>query len=339
MNVSIIGASGIGKQHAKWFQAEGCQISAFSGTTDDSCRRTRKRLAEAIGFRGSTYTDSQQMIDEESPDIVCVASPQELHLEQVRYALEAGCHVYCEKPFVWPRPGTYSAFSEAAPAPGGVSDSVLLDLIASAHVLVDYAIDNQLVLAMNAQYVAARESYRLLYERERGPIGEIQEFYFLLESKGLSGRYGSNEGIWIDMAPHALSQIIDWIPDGTLDVSSIKCSVALHRTVARFRYGGAEIDAEMGKSVDSGMNRQFGINGFIVDYFGKADDHGVYRAFLKHGNDTVDSEDYMQLSVRQFIRAIQTGTTEPYVNGRAAVKNLEASMVILERGRQILEES
>ncbi|MBT5875230.1 MAG: Gfo/Idh/MocA family oxidoreductase [Candidatus Latescibacteria bacterium] len=335
MNVAIIGASGIGKQHAKWFQAEGCRIAAFSGTTEDSCQRTSKLLTETVGFRGTAYTDSRQMIDQESLDVVCVASPQEVHLEQVRYALEAGCHVYCEKPFVWPKPGTYDAFAQATSAPAGVSDSTLRDLLESAHVLVDYAADSQLVLAMNAQYVAARESYRVLYERERGPIGQIREFHFLLESKGLSGRYGSHEGIWIDMAPHALGQIIDWLPDGTLDASSIECTVASHRTVARFRYGGAEIDAEMGKSVDSGMNRRFGINGFIVDYFGKADDHGVYRAFLKHGDDTVDSEDYMQLSVRQFISAIQNSATEPFVNGHAAVKNLEASMVILEHGKQV----
>lgn len=39
------------------------------------------------------------MIDEVKPDCVYVVTPTKLHYDMVMYALEKGCHVFCEKPF------------------------------------------------------------------------------------------------------------------------------------------------------------------------------------------------------------------------------------------------
>ena len=39
------------------------------------------------------------MIDEVKPDAVFVVTPTKMHYEMVMYALEHGCHVFCEKPF------------------------------------------------------------------------------------------------------------------------------------------------------------------------------------------------------------------------------------------------
>jgi predicted dehydrogenase len=46
-----------------------------------------------------TYTDFQKMIDEETPDFVIIATPTKYHYPMVKYALEKGLHVFCEKPF------------------------------------------------------------------------------------------------------------------------------------------------------------------------------------------------------------------------------------------------
>jgi len=45
------------------------------------------------------YTDYKRMIEETKPDAVYVVAPTKLHEEMVVYALEHGCHVFCEKPF------------------------------------------------------------------------------------------------------------------------------------------------------------------------------------------------------------------------------------------------
>ena len=45
------------------------------------------------------YTDYKKMIEEVRPDCVYVVTPTKLHYDMVMFALEHGCHVFCEKPF------------------------------------------------------------------------------------------------------------------------------------------------------------------------------------------------------------------------------------------------
>ena len=45
------------------------------------------------------FTDYKKMIEEVNPDCVYVVTPTKLHYEMVMFALEHGCHVFCEKPF------------------------------------------------------------------------------------------------------------------------------------------------------------------------------------------------------------------------------------------------
>lgn len=45
------------------------------------------------------YIDYKKMIEEVKPDCVYVVTPTKLHYDMVMFALEHGCHVFCEKPF------------------------------------------------------------------------------------------------------------------------------------------------------------------------------------------------------------------------------------------------
>lgn len=46
-----------------------------------------------------TYSDYQKMIDEENPEFVVISTPTKFHYPMVKYALEKGVNVFCEKPF------------------------------------------------------------------------------------------------------------------------------------------------------------------------------------------------------------------------------------------------
>ncbi len=46
-----------------------------------------------------TYSDYKEMIEKEQLDFVVVATPTRFHYPMVKYALEKGLHVFCEKPF------------------------------------------------------------------------------------------------------------------------------------------------------------------------------------------------------------------------------------------------
>jgi predicted dehydrogenase len=47
-----------------------------------------------------TFTDHEKMIDKAGLDCVFVATPTRFHTDIVKYALSAGVHTFCEKPFV-----------------------------------------------------------------------------------------------------------------------------------------------------------------------------------------------------------------------------------------------
>jgi len=46
-----------------------------------------------------TYKDYKEMIEKENLDLVLIATPTRFHYPMVKYALEKGLHVFCEKPF------------------------------------------------------------------------------------------------------------------------------------------------------------------------------------------------------------------------------------------------
>lgn len=300
MNVGIIGASGIGKHHAKWFTLAGCKVTAFTGTTPERCAATAALLRDLCGFGGQTYLDYREMLEHEPLDIVCVCSPPEAHLNQIADALAAGRHVYAEKPVTWPPSDLLSCPLASCPNPRArsVFHPALHLLLEETRSALSFSGP---VFGLNAQYVAAREAYRTLYEAERGALRHIESFYFLLESKGLSGRYSAFEGIWIDMAPHGLSQMIDWLPEGTLKPDTVTCDIGEETTSASFCYGDARIEMVCRKNVVSIPKRRFGVNGFWVDYEGRADENGVYRSFLTHNGKTVMIDDLMDVSVRRFL--------------------------------------
>ena len=52
-----------------------------------------------------TYSDYKKMIDHVPLDFVIVATPTKYHYEMVKYALDKGLHVFCEKPLFWIQPG------------------------------------------------------------------------------------------------------------------------------------------------------------------------------------------------------------------------------------------
>jgi myo-inositol 2-dehydrogenase / D-chiro-inositol 1-dehydrogenase len=64
------------------------------------CDIDQQKLAqvESKWSLSSTYTDFKEMIDKANLDAVLISSPSKYHCEQIEYALNAGVHVFCEKP-------------------------------------------------------------------------------------------------------------------------------------------------------------------------------------------------------------------------------------------------
>jgi predicted dehydrogenase len=89
MRAAIVGSGGIARIHAHLIEQIGGQIVAVCGRTLAG--------AKSLPF-GNAYDNLTAMLRAERPDVVHVCSPNFLHKEHAITALEAGAHVFCEKP-------------------------------------------------------------------------------------------------------------------------------------------------------------------------------------------------------------------------------------------------
>ena len=137
----------------------------------------------------NTFSDYRKMIEESRLDCVVVATPSRFHGEMVRYALEHGLHVFCEKPFC-------------------------LDL-QEGQQLVELAAERKLVnqVGYHYRYVETfRQAYRLL---QAGVVGQVHhvraEAYgpVVLRPTGSTWRSNKSEGggCLYDYASHALDLV------------------------------------------------------------------------------------------------------------------------------------
>ncbi|WP_434659107.1 Gfo/Idh/MocA family protein [Klebsiella sp. MISC125] len=95
LRVAIIGAGQVAdKVHASYYcTRDDLELVAVC----DSRLSQAQALADKYG-NAQAWDDLEAMLRDVKPDIVSVCSPNRFHYEHTLLALEAGCHVMCEKP-------------------------------------------------------------------------------------------------------------------------------------------------------------------------------------------------------------------------------------------------
>jgi predicted dehydrogenase len=96
LKAAIVGCGKIAEAHAE-------VIKSFSSTaalvaTCDKELLMARQLAERFGAK-SFYDDLPNMLRKEHPNVVHITTPPQSHYELAKTCLEAGCHVFVEKPF------------------------------------------------------------------------------------------------------------------------------------------------------------------------------------------------------------------------------------------------
>ena len=316
LKVAVIGASGIGQHHARWHHLSGSQVVAFVGTSEESCAKTRSQLQAYFGFDGRAYTDVAQMLAIEQPDVVDVSSPPDLHKDHAVMALESGCHVVCEKPLCWD------------------VDRSLDDILADGQAVVHAAEQAGKSLVMSAQYPASIPIYRDFYTQVRGAWDAIESLEMVMESKGRRGPKAREE-IWIDLASHPLSLVLGFLPEGEIDWATASCAIGERENRARFEVitPGGRCDVRFVlRDIDEGVPaRQFGVNGFLVNWEGFADEEGIYRARLVYGDESVMCDDFMHILIDEFGKHVRSEGGRVVVSGADALKNLQYQIALLKR--------
>lgn len=91
--VGVIGIGFIGPAHMEGIRRQGFEVVAVAESTQEIADKAAERLLVTKG-----YGNWKDLIADPEIDVVHIASPNFLHYENAKAALEAGKHVVCEKP-------------------------------------------------------------------------------------------------------------------------------------------------------------------------------------------------------------------------------------------------
>ncbi|MBQ3087949.1 MAG: Gfo/Idh/MocA family oxidoreductase [Clostridia bacterium] len=95
LRICSIGLGGMGRHHTRAHKELGLtEIVAFCDIIPERAEMMRDEYFPDA----KVYTDYREMIEKENPDAVDIATPNYLHSPMAVFALEHGCHVFCEKP-------------------------------------------------------------------------------------------------------------------------------------------------------------------------------------------------------------------------------------------------
>ncbi|UWR00400.1 Gfo/Idh/MocA family oxidoreductase [Rhodobacteraceae bacterium S2214] len=93
LKVLIAGTGFAGQGHAEAFRGTGAEVVGMVGRTESVVKDVAAKMD--IPFAG---TDWQAALETCKPDIVSIATPGGAHVEPIKQAIAAGCHVFCDKP-------------------------------------------------------------------------------------------------------------------------------------------------------------------------------------------------------------------------------------------------
>lgn len=203
LKIGIIGCGMISDTHVK-------QIKEIKGAEIVGVCDKELMMAEQLAERYEIpyfYSDMKKMIKERAPDIVHILTPPTAHKKVCTLAIEAGCHVFVEKPFT-------RNYEEAL-------------------TVVEKAIEMGKKVAVNHFHNYSPPALRINQLISNGDIGEIvhlESFYsYSMESAAAKTLLGERQS-WLHSLPgmilqnnisHLLYKLIDYMPNGVLKAHAI----------------------------------------------------------------------------------------------------------------------
>jgi predicted dehydrogenase len=167
-------------------------------------------MAEQVATRyqlSHYYSDFDQMLEIEKPDVVHITTPPQSHLSLAKKCVDAGCHIYVEKPLA----PNYSEAKE----------------------LVDYAVRADRKLTIGYTYYfepVARAARDLVQEGSLGEVVHLESFF----GYDLCGPFGlpviSDRRHWLHRLPgklaqnvidHLLNKVVEFMPAGEISVEAV----------------------------------------------------------------------------------------------------------------------
>jgi len=299
IKIAIVGAgrnrNGIGEYTAKYFHQNGVSVVAVIATTEAKAKKASSAL-KTYGIDAVAYADFEKMEKNEQPDCVAIASPSETHYEYILKSIEAGAHVFCEKPFIF---------------------SKEINLSAKLDNIFEAAEKKNIKIAMNSQWPFSVP----FYEQVSGFVDRPKiETFFIKMSPLCLGKDVVPEAV-----PHALSILYHLCGEGS--VEAVEMTSSGKGMSIEFIYRAKSILCKVQVVLESKREQPrdflFGFNGQIVK---RVLDMENYDMYFCCKDKKLKINDPLELSVKNFISAIK-GEDEPLI-GRLHILN---NMHLLEK--------
>ncbi|NWG01489.1 MAG: Gfo/Idh/MocA family oxidoreductase [Syntrophaceae bacterium] len=295
MKVSIIGAgrtrNGIGEYIGKYFHQHGGQVISALGTSEKTTLQACSALRK-YGINAHPYTRFDEMVKNEKPEVMVIASPSSTHYEYLLQSIDSGAHVFCEKPFIWtdrinPSEAVEEIFGKAR--------------------------SKGLIVAMNSQWPFALDDYKKICGKVKI---EERNTFFIEMAPPVSGRKMISESV-----PHALSLLYCLLGDG--EIENLRFESKEERAMSiRFTYlfGTKTCDVFIQLAYQEAQPRpfSFGLNGQIVS---RSLDFENYETYFNYENKKMRITDPLESSVKDFMEAFATGN-EPFIGAQHIFHNL-----------------
>ncbi len=298
--VAVLGASGVGRFHARELVRAGADVVAVLGSSAASAAGAAARLERELGIGARAFHTLDEVLSLDL-DAVTVALPHELHFEAALRALTRGLFVFCEKPLFYMEGLTTE---RARP---------LLAELSAAGADARLAVNTS-----NASFVTALCAAGRVPERP-------EHFRFRLHTAGDD----QHEEIPVDLLPHALSLLRELEPRAPL--TDIRATCEQRRFTASFRAGELATSFELAKLPGGEKSMAFAIDDLEVTRVQRVED-GRYRVFLEVGSELLPVEDPFAVWLGAFVRAVRGAGPLP-VDFDAAARNLLDMLRLLEAAR------
>jgi predicted dehydrogenase/nucleoside-diphosphate-sugar epimerase len=244
LRIGILGAGQMARQHARAITRLGDVIVSAAVDPDPAALEEIRRLhPSASGF--ASFDD---LLRSQSVDVVHVCTPPQTHEQLTAQALDSGCHVYVEKPFVETR--------EAAAQLAKIADRKGLKICAGHQLLYEPPTVSALKLLPSVGELTHIESY----------------FSFRAAKHTPSGRAPLRDDLQLlDILPHPVYLLLHFLEraaDGKTQLVSVEIGPrgTIHAFVRRGSLAGTLVVTLEGRPVESYL-RLVGTNGSIhADY-------------------------------------------------------------------------
>ncbi|MFA5060547.1 MAG: Gfo/Idh/MocA family oxidoreductase [Candidatus Omnitrophota bacterium] len=292
LQVAVLGASGIGRAHVREFTRAGAFVKGILGRSQESASQTAARLNKEFRLSLKPFWNIEELLNC-GIDAVSIATPWDIHFEQIRKSLDKGLFVFCEKPLFWNK----------AVTPEGIKKDCR------------YLLENaQEKLALNICNIAYLQAYEKLY----GLPPKIESFEF---SYFAQGKHNGDE-IGVDLLPHGISLINYLAPRGVL--SSLKKEITQNDYHCWFQYTGIKCHFHFKEDPKGPKEFSFKINGLKTSRSFEVRDNQYCPSLIR--DDELRQEnpvaDPFFVFISDFVNKIKT--KEKFLcDTKAAVQNMQ----------------